>query len=204
MDILNSRVYHWLTVATDLLLLNVIWIICCLPIITIFPATAALFGTVRQWKIKQDTGVFKIYFKKFRENFKSSFLIGFLWIFVAFILYVDFQYIKTVGSTMQLVLLPLFLLLGLVFTFVTVYMFPVMVHYHTSVKNIIKNSFFLSVGNLFTTIFSLLVIALFGFTIVVVPILGSILCGILAYILYGICHRTFEKVARLQAELDKK
>jgi hypothetical protein len=42
MSILDTRVYRWLEVATDFFLLNLMWLVACLPVVTIFPSTAAM------------------------------------------------------------------------------------------------------------------------------------------------------------------
>ena len=49
MNILDTRVYRWLETATDFFLLNLMWLVACLPAVTIFPSTAAMFGVVRDW-----------------------------------------------------------------------------------------------------------------------------------------------------------
>ncbi|MGI9049327.1 MAG: DUF624 domain-containing protein, partial [Rubrobacteraceae bacterium] len=49
MNVLDSRLYRWLEVFTNLLILDLIWLVSCLPVITIYPATTAMFGVTRDW-----------------------------------------------------------------------------------------------------------------------------------------------------------
>jgi uncharacterized membrane protein YesL len=46
-SILDTRVYRWMETAMDFFLLNLMWLAVRLPVVTIFPSTAALFGVVR-------------------------------------------------------------------------------------------------------------------------------------------------------------
>lgn len=110
MNILNSRFYIFLEKVSNLFILNVIWLIACLPIITIFPATAAMFSVIRQWKLHDETSVFMPFTKHFKLNFKQSLLIGLLWIPFAFLLYIDYFYvIQALEKWRTFLLVPLFL-----------------------------------------------------------------------------------------------
>jgi uncharacterized membrane protein YesL len=203
MNIINSRFYQWLEVATNFFLLNVIWFLTCIPIITIFPATTAMFGVIRQWKIKDDTRVFSLFFKMFKENFKQSFIIGILWGIVAIILYIDFQFILQVDSTLQMILFPFFMLLTLLLSFITVYLFPVMVHYDTNLVGVIKNSFVLSISNLVTTFLSLFVLIGMYATFLIIPLSIFVLFSLTAYFIYTLCNRAFEKINLIKEKADK-
>lgn len=51
---MDRPIYRTLESFSNLVILNLLWILMCLPIITIFPATIAMFGVIRQWIIKDD------------------------------------------------------------------------------------------------------------------------------------------------------
>ena len=60
MSILDSRVYRWSEVAADFFLLNLMWLLACLPVVTAPPATAAMFAVVRlafDQTVENTTGV---------------------------------------------------------------------------------------------------------------------------------------------------
>jgi uncharacterized membrane protein YesL len=65
---------------SNFFLLSLLWLLMCLPIVTIFPATASLFAVVRDWKTKSSTHLFSIFFRYFKENFKQSILPGLIWV----------------------------------------------------------------------------------------------------------------------------
>lgn len=67
----NSPLLQYLSLLCDLMVLNVLTILCSLPIITIGAATSALYDSV--WRLKQGQGtLFRNYFHAFRKNFVQA------------------------------------------------------------------------------------------------------------------------------------
>src|SRR5699024_4884072 len=95
--------FRILDIFAHFVLLNALWVICCIPIVTIFPATTALFGVVRKWHIDgTDAGGIGLFFSLFKSNFKKSFLIGLMWLLAGSILYVDTSIILQIEFTGKL------------------------------------------------------------------------------------------------------
>src|SRR5215218_10637139 len=90
MSIIDTRVYRWLEVATDFFLLNLMWLLACLPVVTIFPSTAAMFGVVRDWVRGKEGGLARTFVTRFRENFGQSLLVGAVWAVFGVALFLDF------------------------------------------------------------------------------------------------------------------
>src|SRR4051812_46273874 len=91
MKLLDSRFYSILLFISNVFVLNLIWLLCCLPIITIFPATAAMFGVVRQWVTHKDSSVVSPFFRYFKENLKQSLILQVIWVVMAAFLYLDYS-----------------------------------------------------------------------------------------------------------------
>ena len=71
----NSRLMQGLAMVTNLVALNLLWIICCIPIFSAGAATTALYHTVIQYHTQQDDAVFRPFFRAFRSNFKQATLL---------------------------------------------------------------------------------------------------------------------------------
>ncbi len=54
MRFLDNRFYWWANRASSYLLLGGLWFLCSLPLLTLFPATAAMFATFRAWQDNPD------------------------------------------------------------------------------------------------------------------------------------------------------
>lgn len=75
----EGTLWRVLNVITDLFALSVIWFLCCLPIVTIGPATEALYDSVVHGIRYQDSGPYRRFFRTFRADFKISLPTSLLW-----------------------------------------------------------------------------------------------------------------------------
>lgn len=200
MNILNSRLYILLDKISNLFILNVLWILLCLPIVTIFPATAAMFSVVRQWKLKDETTVLKPFIRSFKLNFKQSLLIGLLWVPFAFLLYLDYFYVVQAATQWRtFLLIPLFFI-GLIFLFMSTFLFPVMTHYQLLLRDVLKNSFIVSLVYFPTTLLIIILGVLFLLVLLYLPVTCLIIFSLWTYIHFLLCNRVFKKIEKLRIE----
>jgi uncharacterized membrane protein YesL len=194
MNVLDTRVYRWLEVATDFFLLNLIWLAVCLPVVTIFPSTAAMFGVVRDWVRGKEGSLTRTFTARFRENLGQSLLVGAIWTVFGVALFLDFLVANQLSYWAEIILKSVLVLVCTVYAFGSVYLFPVMVHYETDWKTVIKNSLLISIGRMPTTVVCLVfLIVMVGLT-VVVPFLVVITGSITAYGVYRLCDRVFRNI----------
>jgi uncharacterized membrane protein YesL len=194
MNVLDTRVYRWLEVATDFFLLNLMWLVACLPVVTIFPSTAAMFGVVRDWVRKKEGSLTRTFIARFKENFGQSLLIGVVWTVFGVALVLDFLVANQLSYWPAVVMKSVLVLASSVYAFGSVFLFPVMVHYDTDWKTVIKNSLLLSIGRLPTTIVCLVFVVVTAGLTVVFPFMMIITGSITAYFIYRLCDREFRKI----------
>ena len=194
MNILDTRVYRWLEVATDFFLLNLMWLVACLPVVTIFPSTAAMFGVVRDWVRKKEGSLTRTFVARFRENFGQSLLIGVIWTVFGVALFLDFLVANQLSYWPGVVMKSVLVLASSVYAFGSVFLFPVMVHYDTDWKTVIKNSLLLAIGRLPTTVVCLVFVGVTVGLSVVFPFMVIITGSITAYFVYRLCDREFRKI----------
>ncbi len=194
MNILDSRFYGAVDRLSNLFILNIFWIVSCLPIITIAPATTAMFSVVRQWKLKQDTSVVRNYFRYFKENFQQSFLIGLIWIILAVILFFNFFYMNQDQTPVKYVIIVPLFIISFLFICSTAYLFPLITHYKVTLKDGIKNSFFLSIAHFPTTLLLIGILALLTLILYYVPASSLIIFSVGAYIHYSMVNSVFLKL----------
>ena len=194
MNVLDTRLYRWAQVATDFFLLNLLWLAACLPIVTIFPATTAMFGVVRDWVRKREGGVFGAFVLRLRQNFRQSLVVGVLWTLFGGALVLDFLIANGLSGAPQVVLRSLLVPAGLLYVLASVFLFPVMVHYETALAAIPKNALLLSVGRLPTTLVCLATFAAAAALVFFVPLLVLILGSVTAHAVYRLCDREFKKI----------
>ncbi|MDQ4127590.1 MAG: DUF624 domain-containing protein [Actinomycetota bacterium] len=194
MNLLDTRGYRWFEVATDFFLLNLIWLVACVPVVTIFPSTAAMFGVVRDWSREKEGSLIRGFALHFRENFVQSLLVGVLWALFGTALVLDFFVADRLSFGFEVVMKSLLVLATVLYASASVFLFPVMVHYETGWKTLIKNSLLFSIGGLPTTAACLLFVAAVAWLTAVLPLLVIITGSVTAYVVYRLCDREFRKL----------
>lgn len=145
--VLTSRAYSAADRFARVVALNLLWLVACVPVVTAGPATAAVFGVVRDWNRGIEPPLARSFLKYFRENFRQAFLL-------------------------QLMFLALFLPTGTIVAAVLVaaiasYAFTLMVGYTMTLPGILKASVQLAIGSPAATLKTLALLALAtGLTVV--------------------------------------
>jgi uncharacterized membrane protein YesL len=205
MNILDSRFYQALRVLADFFILNLMWVTACLPILTIFPATAAMFGVCREWVKGRDTHTIEAYFSLFKRNFKQSLYLELVWSLIGGVLLANYALLEINYDLVQAMSFgakfPLFVwsvLTGLMYLFTSVHLFPVLVNYDTSSLGVLKISLLLSVSRPLITLLCLLTLAISVVLLWFLPLSLGILGSFTAYLIYRLCDRNFRTVASVQ------
>jgi uncharacterized membrane protein YesL len=195
----NNRLVNTLNTIVDYFLLNLLWFIVSIPLITVFPATAALFGVVRQRHLEKDSrGILIDYFTLFRDNFKQSFAISLIWAIVGAFLYIDYLLINPTQSLIQLLLFVVLWIGIILFSVMSIYLFPIIVHFKLTWKNVIRNAFLFSLMNPLLTVMLLVISALGIVCMYTYPATIFIVISPLAYFIYNLCHSFFNTVVNLK------
>lgn len=131
----------------NLILINIIYGIFCIPIFTIGPATAAAFKVLKNYSIEKNAFVWSDFWKSFKEDFKVSFPLGIIY-FIALggIGIGMYIYPESMGeSDLYIVLGIITLIVGLLVLTSAFFAFLMASTIKLSVKDIIKNSFILTI-----------------------------------------------------------
>lgn len=132
----------------DMICLNVMWLICCIPIITIGASTTALY-TVMLRMVKNEEGyIFRGFLKAFKSNFKQSTLIWLILLLLGIVWTVDFRVAGFMPGMAGIILSAIFLALGFILLSVMIYIFPLTARYENGIKVTFKNALILTVAKL--------------------------------------------------------
>jgi uncharacterized membrane protein YesL len=111
----------------------------------LFPSTAALFSSVREWLIDEDdhSSLVRGFIKFYKTNYKKSLLGGGLITSLWVIWSVDYYYFSKVNLTFM----TIFLIMGILLFVFTINFFSVNAHYNLSLFSLIRNALILTVGS---------------------------------------------------------
>ena len=99
----------------DLIMLNVVFLICCLPIVTIGASLTALHYVTLKMARNEESYIIRSFFKSFKQNFKQATVINLIMLAVAAILYMDLRIVGNIGGTMSQVLYIVFFAFGILY-----------------------------------------------------------------------------------------
>lgn len=140
---MNSPLMRTLAKIPDLILLNLLWGLCSLPVFTIGASTTALHAVVQKYVADEDQGIIKPFFDAFRKNFRQSTRLWLPLLLMTLLLTVDFLYLLEQAAGLGLLLWIPFLILGAITTILISYGFPLIARYENDLKTFISNSFLL-------------------------------------------------------------
>lgn len=195
---LDSTFMKYANKFADLMILNIITIIFCIPIFTIGASLTAMHNVLLKIYRDEESYIFKSFWKSFKVNFKQSTLMWLLYLVMAFVLWLDFWYLRNFDLNF-----PKFINYALVFiavlgVFSLTWVFVLQSRYDNKILNTIKNSLIVGLSHFFYTIMMVLLalipILCLAFFTVAVPLcfaLGFTLPGLLQAMLYS---RVFDKI----------
>ena len=142
---LYDRIFGFLG---QLIALNLLWIVCSLPVITAGASTTALYYCTLKLHKDGDIRVFHDFFKSFKQNFKQATVINLIMLAVAAILYMDLRIVGNIGGTMSQVLYIVFFAFAILYMMVFLYIYPVLAKFYNSIKNTFRNAFLMAIRHL--------------------------------------------------------
>ena len=176
---LDSPFMVFLSNLTDVVILNVLFLVCCIPIITIGPAITAMHYVTLKMVRGEDGYVVKAFFKAFRENFKQSCIVWLVFLVITMVFLLDYKILKTAGMEENIIFA---IIIGAIYLFVCLvmmYVFPLLSRFENTLKQTVKNALFMSILHIFKTI---VMAVIYVVPLVLVPLHYNL---ILAFLIIG-------------------
>jgi len=151
----DNKFFTFMGKAFDMVVLNTIWLILCIPIITIVPATTALYYAVVKVIRRERSYAIKEYFRSFKRNFKQGAVFSVLAVLLIFVMYIDFRYaweLMQVKDSSGSTYFGVFLVIAILFSAMFSYICPILSRFEMKISGILKTSFVMATRHLLTTI----------------------------------------------------
>lgn len=201
-----------------LMVLNALYLICCIPVITFGPATSAFFSVLKKYSLERPVFFFTDFFSAFKKNFKQSFAIGIVDVaLIAVLVYsIIFYGALALKNPLYLVLLVFAAMFVFIVLMMHFYIYLMIVSTNLKMKDIIKNSLILAVSQVklnVITLVSMVIIdglcfAFFPYTMVVIPLIPLSLVGfIITFNSYPVIRKYiiqpyYDKLGELNPEFE--
>jgi len=170
-----------------LLTLNLIFFVCCIPVVTIGPALAGLFYVLRNFSRRQHAFVWMDFKDAVKTNWKKATAVFFInsavWLALFFALY--FYWAMSAESVIMTVALAITFAFAFLFAFMNFYLYTMLVTFDLSLKKLYKNAFLLSFLGLLKNFLTLLVFGVLG-ALLVIGLLYLWTIGGMALVLFAL------------------
>lgn len=186
---MDSPLINFLNRAADIVILNVLFILCSIPVITIGASCTALYSITLKMVKGEEAYAAKGFFTAFKSNFKQSTLI---WIFVMLLILLlgaDFYIIGYLPASTAKILYILLTGVSILCLMVVLYLFPYIARFYNKTLACVKNALYISILNFpYTLLLLFLTLGLFFITFYNINTMGK---SIIVWLLGGFALYAF-------------
>ena len=115
----ENWLWRWMGRLPDLLALSVLWLVGCIPVVTLLPSCIALYDSVAHCIRSQEGGIYRRFFRTFRQEIKRGITLSLLWLLLALVLYCGYNAILSGGESNAVSAFSLVYLISMVFPLAT-------------------------------------------------------------------------------------
>lgn len=185
----------------DLTVLNWLWLLCCLPVLTIGPATAAVYSVTLKMARDEDNGVAKPFFRAFRENFLQALLLSLALALLLVVAAGDAWFARGQEGALHTLYIVLAVVLAAIALTLAAFGFALMARYRNGLKKHILNAFALAFTAPGKTV-ALWLLLLLPFAGVLLP--GAVLAQLgFVYVMFGFSAPMYFSSRILRGIFDK-
>lgn len=153
----DSGIMSFLGKVADILILNLLTLLCCIPIVTIGASITAAHYTALKMHRDTDNYVVRNFFRSFKANLLQGILIWILWIVVVALSVFAYLFYPEGGISTVLKIIMCSMLIFIAMT--TMWLFPMQARFSNSIRITIRNAFMFSCRYILRTLGMLVVTA---------------------------------------------
>lgn len=154
--IFDPRNDLWRTVSAiaDVCCLSLMWVIACLPVVTIGPATAALYFAVSRYVRHWEVGAIRAFLRSFRQNLRQGVLASLILVPLAVLLYICWDVLAVMAGEISggSALLAGYTILLLLPVGIALWVFPLLGRFTFSLGGLLRTAVSLTLVHLPTTL----------------------------------------------------
>ena len=199
--VIDSPVMRFLGRIGDIIILNLIFVVTALPVVTVGMALSALYTVAMKLARGEDPSVLREYMRAFRRNMKPATICWLIMAAAGALIFLDFRLAGAFGGTLYTVVRLLLAMIFGVWMLTFLYLFPYIARFENTVFHSVKNALFLSAAHLPSTVMmlvisiGLIVVTLFTSRTFVIGTIGWFFAGFaaVAYVQSFLLSRIFSK-----------
>ena len=187
---MDNKFFTFMGKVADLMILNIVFLICCIPIITIGASVTAMNYVTLKMVKNEDSYIIKSFFKSFKANFKQATIIWLILLVVSVLIGFDFRIMQQLEVTLPTKILNYGIyMITFIFAMLLAYIFPLLSKFENTIINTFKNSLLMAIRHLPSTFLILIITFLPAIASILIPIV--LIYGAIVWILIGFALTSF-------------
>lgn len=134
----ENKFFSFMSLTGDLILLNLLFLITCIPVVTAGTSAAALYAAVKKRITGKESYIIRDYFSAWKTNFKNASVIWLILLFIILLMSAFTLYIAKAPASLKGTIL--YTCLFLLLSFSLLYTFPLQATFVNTPLNILRNS----------------------------------------------------------------
>lgn len=149
---MDSPLFSFLNKVADLIILNLLTLVCCIPVITVGAAMTGLNYVCLKMARNEEGYIVRGFFKSFKENFKQATIIWLIILLVIGVLAGDVFIMSYSNVAFPTWIRVALLAVGVIVIVALMHVFPVLARFDNTIKNTFRNSLYMGILTLPKTI----------------------------------------------------
>lgn len=147
---IDSPLWHFINKLLYIFLLNLLWLICSLPVFTMGASTTAAYYVALKLVKDEEGYITQSFFRGFKTNFKQATIIWVILLAVGLFLGIDLSvYLSSSSvSPSRFVLMTVFFAAAVAYVLECIYVFPVLARFDNTIKRTMANAFLMAIRHL--------------------------------------------------------
>ena len=178
----------------DFFILSVFWMVCCVPIVTLFPACIALYDSTAHCVLGNEQHPYSRFFRTFRNELKRGVGLTLLWCAIGAVAVLGYQLLgQLVPEAQRMTVSSIYLACAAIPLCVVIWLIPVQSRYVYTFGALHSTAAALALRHLPTTVILLIISLVGSYVLYLLPFLICFLPGIMVYLQSWFIERVFRQ-----------
>ena len=144
---LDGPVFVWLNRIADIMILNIIFLVFCIPVVTIGASFTAMSYVTLKMSEGKEGYIIRSFWKSFRQNFRQSTIIWLILSAFGSLLGVEFYMLQQASGTSWTIMQYIIFVGALIWVILFLYAFPLQARFFNPVMTTLRNALLVAFAN---------------------------------------------------------
>lgn len=143
----DNKFFSFMGRVADLMILNLLCIVCCIPVVTAGPAIAAMYYITLKMARNEESYVVKGFFHSFKQNLKQGIVIQIIMLLLGIVLAFDLYFCRMMSGQGAVYRIFSYIFVAALFVYAMLFLwiYPVLAKFFNTTKNLFRNSILMSI-----------------------------------------------------------